>query len=81
MEDIVEHLLPLLLKEFPHQCTCSRCMDDIKALALNNLKPYYVATEKGEVYSKLNRMSAQFETDVMKAIVDAICIVSKNPKH
>jgi competence protein ComFB len=54
---------------------------DIKAIALNSLKPHYVVTQKGEMYSKLDEMNLQYETDILKALIDAITIVSKTPRH
>ena len=81
MEDVVEHTLPSMLKAFPNICTCEHCILDIKAITLNNLKPHYVVTQKGEVYSKVNEMYLQAQTDVMKAIIDAIDIVSNNKRH
>ncbi|MFT9493641.1 late competence development ComFB family protein [Anaerosolibacter sp.] len=81
MEIVVDHVLPSILKVFPDTCKCQQCLDDIRAIALNHLKPHYVVTEKGEIYSRINEMNIQFETDVMKALIDAIAIVSKNPRH
>ncbi|KAB3537370.1 late competence development ComFB family protein [Alkaliphilus pronyensis] len=81
MEDVVDNLIPVLLKEFTNICTCERCVADIKALALNNLKPKYVATVEGEVYTKVNELSVQFEADSISAIVDAINKVTKSPRH
>lgn len=81
MELAVDHVLPNLLKAFEDICTCERCRLDMKAIALNKLKPHYVATRKGELYSKVDEMDGQFEADVMKALIDAIQIVSKNPRH
>jgi len=81
MESAVDHVLPNLLKAFPKFCDCEHCMLDIKAMALNQLKPHYVVTEKGEMYTKVQEMNIQFEADVMKALIDAIAQVSKNPRH
>lgn len=81
MEIAVDHVLPNLLKAFEGICTCERCKLDMKAIALNKLKPHYVATRKGELYTKVDEMDGQFEADVMKALIDAIQIVSKNPRH
>lgn len=81
MEDVVEHLLPQISKQFKDSCTCERCISDIKALSLNNLKPKYVATEAGEVYAKVSELSSQFEADAIKAIVDAINRVKEHPRH
>ncbi len=81
MEVSVEHFLPNLLRAFPDICQCEHCLMDIKAIALNSLKPHYVVTGKGEFYSKLSEMNLQYETDILKALIDAINIVSKNPRH
>lgn len=81
MEDVVEHLLPDLLKQYPDLCHCSQCESDIKALALNSLTPKYVATDIGEVYTKVNELSIQFEADAIKAIIQAIQVVTQFPRH
>jgi len=81
MELAVDHVLPNLSKVFPNICFCESCLLDMKALALNNLKPHYIVTDKGELYTKVQEMSLQFETDVMKALIDAIAIVGSKPRH
>jgi len=82
MEDIVSDALPSVLRKYPEVCTCTKCIIDIKAIALNNLKPQYTATENGEVYVKaLNELDWQFKSDVTKELSHAIEIVSKNPRH
>ncbi len=81
MESVVDRLLPVLLKDYKDICTCDRCKDDIRAIALNGLKPLYIATDKGEVYSKINELETQFRTDAIKELTKALEIVSKNPKH
>ncbi len=81
MESSVEHFLPNLLIVFPNICKCEKCILDIKALALNALPPHYVASTKGDMYSRIDEMNVQFETDVLKALIDAIGVVSKRPKH
>ncbi len=81
MEDVVDHILPDVLKKYPELCNCKQCISDIKALALNNLPPKYVATPMGEVYTKINELSIQFEADAIRAIIDAIDKVNKSPRH
>ena len=81
MEDVVEHLLPQILRNFPEICHCEYCESDIKALALNNLKPKYVATPVGEIYTKVNELSMQFEADAVSAITEAITKVKNSPRH
>lgn len=60
---------------------CDKCIDDIKAIALNNLEPIYVVSEKGNMYAKSNELNVQFRTDVIKELTEAIEIVSQNPRH
>jgi len=81
MEYIVEENLPLVLDNYPNICKCEKCIDDIKAIALNNLKPLYVVTEKGTVYSKLKELNLQFRTDIISELTQATEVVCKNPKH
>ncbi|PAB58724.1 late competence development ComFB family protein [Anaeromicrobium sediminis] len=81
MEYIVDNLLPNTLNEYPFLCTCHMCKDDIKAIALNNLKPMYVVTSDGESYLKAKSLDRQFISDVVKEIAKAIEIVSTKPRH
>lgn len=80
MEDIVSHKLEDLLK-LMNLCKCEKCRLDIMAIALNDLPPKYVVTDKGELYIKIRELEQQFEVDVETAIVKAAMFVSKNPKH
>ncbi len=56
-------------------------MMDIKAIALNNLEPQYVVTDKGGLYAQVNEMNLQYEANIMKAILDGISLVSSHPMH
>ena len=81
MERVVERQMQEMLDEFPELCKCDECLADIKALALNHLTPHYVATEKGELFTKLDSVKVQSEVDVTRAIIEAIKIVEKKPHH
>lgn len=81
VEIVVDELLPNVLDKYSDICKCQRCVEDIKAISLNNLKPLYVATETGFVYAKVNDLRTQFTTDVITELMNAIEIVSKNPRH
>lgn len=81
MEHVVKHMLPDILSKYENICKCDKCIDDIEALALNNLKPLYSVTEKGAMFIKVNELAFQFRTDVINEIIQAIEIVSKNPNH
>lgn len=81
MEVVVEHIMPDILGRYNNICKCELCVADIKAIALNNLKPMYIATEKGNIYAKVNELKTQFMTDTITELMRAIEIVTKNPRH
>jgi competence protein ComFB len=54
-------------------CSCSRCVNDIAAIALNYLPPHYYAEEDKEIGSPW----VMVET----AVVEAIDRVVENPNH
>ncbi|MFZ2538056.1 MAG: late competence development ComFB family protein [Oscillospiraceae bacterium] len=62
-------------------CTCESCMDNIKALVLNRLKPSYVTCKVGEVVANFHSKEVQNKVDVLAEIVKAKEIVANNPHH
>ncbi|OLS03180.1 late competence development ComFB family protein [Tissierella creatinophila] len=81
MEILLEDVLKDVLKKYDLNCSCERCMEDIRAITLNNLKPIYVASDKGIVYTKLNDLSVQFKADIICQIMAAIKKVEEKPRH
>lgn len=77
----VDKLLPNLLEKYTGMCKCQKCVADIKAITLNNLIPHYVASEKGELYTKLLEFDSQTEVDIYKELIKAINIVKGRPQH
>ncbi|MGI6778178.1 MAG: late competence development ComFB family protein [Acetivibrionales bacterium] len=80
MEEIVFNAMKEVLEDI-NVCTCEKCFMDIAAIALNDLPPKYIVTEKGELYSKLNSLKWQFEVDVIAAITKAAVLVKRSPRH
>lgn len=80
MEEVVLNLLKGVLEDLD-MCKCELCVMDVAALALNDLPPKYIATEKGELYSKVNSLRNQFEVDVIASITKAAVAVKKSPRH
>lgn len=81
MEIVIDNLIPTVLDKYSYMCTCQKCIEDIKAISLNRLKPLYVVSEEGQLYIKVNELTMQFKVDAITEIVRAIDIVSNNPKH
>ncbi len=62
-------------------CKCERCIDDMKAIALNKLPAKYVSSHNGELFSKLDASIRQNAVDINIAVTAAIDAVSKRPSH
>ena len=76
---VLEYMEILLIKA--DACKCDKCKRDIFTLALNNLKPYYVATPLGKIMAKLESTKQQVETDIIVEVTKAINKVNSNPNH
>ena len=81
MEQAVFQLLDQLLAEREGACGCDRCRLDMAALALNQVKPRYVVTDLGELFTRASQMEVQFSTDLLTAVLHAMERVGKNPRH
>ncbi len=80
MEEIVFNQIKEILEDI-NMCTCEKCILDIAAIALNDLPPRYIVTEKGELFSKINALKQQFEVDVVAAVTKAAVLVKRKPRH
>ena len=80
MEEVVLNSIEGILDDI-NMCKCQLCVMDIAALALNDLPSKYIATEKGELYSKVNSLRNPFEVDVIAAITKAAVLVKRSPRH
>lgn len=80
MEEVVMNSMEGVLDDI-NMCKCELCVMDIAALALNDLPPKYIATEKGELYTKFNSLKSQFEVDVIAALTKAAVLVKRAPRH
>jgi competence protein ComFB len=80
MEIWVKEYMDILLEK-SDCCKCDKCKRDIYTLALNNLKPYYVATTLGQIMAKIESTKQQVETDIIVQVTKAINKVSGNPNH
>lgn len=79
MEDLVLSRLDTTLMRF-NCCKCNKCKKDIAAIALNRLKPKYVVIGRGDE-TKKKQAEEQFGSEVTGALVQAIMLVKKEPRH
>jgi len=84
MEEIVKNYLNKILSTDPcyaTMCKCELCIDDVMAKALNNLKPYYITTKKGEVFAEYSSLETQHQAEVISEVVKAVEFVSIHRNH
>jgi len=80
MEIWVKEYMDIILEK-AEGCKCDKCKRDVFALAMNNLKPYYVATPLGEIIAKIESTKQQVETDIIVQVTKAINKVQNSPNH
>ena len=79
-EETVFHVINELVSD-KTMCTCEQCRLDIAAIALNNLPPRYVVTNKGASYAKADLLEMQKYVDIIGAVTKAIKLVKDHPRH
>jgi len=80
MEDCVLDLIDPVLDDLG-MCKCEKCRYDVLAIVLNNVRPKYVVTRKGGMYTKLAALQSQFNVDILTEIAKAAEVVRDNPRH
>lgn len=80
MEAFVEAKVDRLWKNHTG-CTCSRCREDVIALALNHLQPKYVVSEAGALYVKMEQLENVNEVEVTQQVAAAMKVIGEHPHH
>ena len=80
METLVEEKAMKYINMFG-LCNCSRCVADVKALALNRLDPKYVVMHKGEEPPRISFYESKFSASVTAQLIASCRIVMDNPRH
>lgn len=62
-------------------CTCDRCRNDVMALALSNLPPKYIVTEKTAAAPLLNFFRSKFSSYIMAELTKACFAINSRPRH
>lgn len=62
-------------------CGCDICVSDAAALALNEIPPRYVTTQRGALLESLDSANYAHSTDTLVAVTKAVMKVMKNPRH
>ena len=80
MQVLVEEKAPRYTKMFG-LCTCERCMEDVKALTLNNLPSKYVVLEPGDRIPRLTVYEGRFASDITSQLLQACKVIMAHPHH
>ena len=80
MQVLVEEQAPRYVKMFG-LCDCERCMEDVKALTLNNLPSKYVVLEPGDRIPRLTVYEGRFASDITAQMLQACKLVASHPHH
>lgn len=80
MQVLVEEKAPKYVKLFG-LCDCSRCLEDVKALALNHLPPKYVVMDQGDMIPKLTFYEGKYNSDITAQLLQACKAVMQRPHH
>ncbi len=81
MERLVDEQFPIVMAKYPDACCCRQCLSDIKALTLNNVKPRYVSTDRGDLFERVNISDMLVKVDVLRAMTEAAEKVTNNCRH
>ena len=81
IEDISRDFLNSALTLRYDICTCSQCKNDMLAYVLSHVPAKYVTTESGALHTIMQETRVETQALIARAILQAIELVSKNPRH
>lgn len=80
-EEMMLKAIKDITDERPNMCRCERCLQDIAALALNEVSPRYVSSDRGKVFTRLDELDHRFYAKCWVVAFDAVKRVEANPHH
>jgi competence protein ComFB len=79
-EELVVSEIEKQIPDYPGLCTCSECILDVAAYALNRVRPRYRVSLLDSVYVDAEERSNYLE-EIRRAVRDGILKVIANPPH
>lgn len=81
MEDLIQSAIDQNI-DMLEICPCPNCRKDLLTLTLNNVKPKYVSTEKGEAFIRAGRLASMNDRlSLLAEITRYAKLVGENPHH
>ncbi len=81
IEDIATDFMDNCLAMRYHICTYPSCKKDMLAYVLSHVPAKYVTTDKGALHIIIDQTRLEKEAEIARAVISAVEIVSKNPRH
>jgi chemotaxis protein methyltransferase CheR len=81
IEDIAADYLNVILALRYDICTCQLCKNDMLAYVLSRVPAKYVTTEEAGLREIIEQTKAEHQAQIAREIINAIVVVSKNPRH
>jgi chemotaxis methyl-accepting protein methylase len=81
IEDVAKEFLDSALTLRYDICTCPTCRNDMLAYILSRVPAKYVTTEQGALHTIIQQAKAEQQAEIGRAMLTAIAIVSKSPRH
>lgn len=80
LQALVEEQAPYYIDHML-QCTCPRCVADMKAYALTNLPSKYVVLSASQSRAYMSVYAARYERELSVQMMRACVVVNENPHH
>lgn len=80
LQELVEEQSPYYIDHML-QCTCPRCVADMKAYALTNLPSKYVVLSTSQSQAYMSVYAARYERELSVQLMRACVVVNENPHH
>lgn len=84
MEIMVKEVLTDILNNndnYKDVCKCQMCFEDMMAKSLNNIKPFYITTDRGKKFGESYVKQANINAKVILEVMNSIECVSSNKRH
>jgi hypothetical protein len=81
VEDQVFELADRLTAADAEFCGCEKCLTDVSAYALAQLKPAYASSEVGRAVTALKIEAPAVHAEITVKVVEAIKAVKEHPRH
>ena len=81
MEDEVVVQVKSMMARDGEVCSCDTCVYNVSAIVLNNVKPHYITTNRGEMFARVEKLNVMERTAITIEVLRAIDVVRNKKMH